>query len=313
MQHHISDDDEPLEDKTVAIPLKSKRTERVQRKRAIRDQKRKEAASLSQLPTELILEILKLLHASDVFSFAVVDRRFHSLVLANASIIGDEIIERRYAILAQCFPLPHLLADVDPSIQPLLVEPTRQKQLGIHKKPYQHVHPPDPHFVCTCLTCILTWNNLSLILDFAHWQDNLDNGKPIPILPRGRTTEWNQALIDRYAEIVRKALGNSLWHAWILELHLGSTIRSIKRHQENKGNKRKHVEMTEEEAEAGTDQFLAKPGPLSLEFPFNRDEYYMLEAYIPNRWWKKAEQKWVYTIAGQHSRDLGLLVRFANR
>jgi hypothetical protein len=34
--------------------------------------------------------------------------------------------------------------------------------------------------------------------------------------------------------------------------------------------------MTDEDATTGTDSFLAKHGPPSLEFPYHRDEYYML-------------------------------------
>jgi hypothetical protein len=39
----------------------------------------------------------------------------------------------------------------------------------------------------------------------------------------------------------------------------------------------------------------------------------MLEAYLPNRWWKKSEMRWVYIIAGQHDRDLELVQRVAKR
>jgi hypothetical protein len=34
--------------------------------------------------------------------------------------------------------------------------------------------------------------------------------------------------------------------------------------------------MTDEDAALGTDSFLVKHGPPSLEFPYHRDEYYML-------------------------------------
>jgi hypothetical protein len=71
--------------------------------------------------------------------------------------------------------------------------------------------------------------------------------------------------------------------------------------------------MTETEAAEETDAFLAKHGPPSLEFPYQRDEYYMLEAYLPNRWWKKQDAYWFYTINGQHERDLELVQRFAKR
>ncbi|KAF2474912.1 uncharacterized protein BDR25DRAFT_332204 [Lindgomyces ingoldianus] len=306
-------EDEPLVDSTGALFLRSKRTERMQRKRATRDRKPKAKASLSTLPTELLLEILNYLQPSHVFRFALVDNRFRSVVLANSQLIGHQIISRRYTLLAKCFPLPKFLSQVDPSIQPLLLDTKQQKNLTLHTQPYQHIHPPNPSLLCTCLTCVLTWNNLGLILDFAHWQYNLDVGEPIPILPRGQAVEWNQCLIERNAKIVRKALDNSLWYARILETHLDSTVRSIRRHQANKGNKRKHVDMTVEDAARGTDMFLSRSGPTSLEFPHNRDLYYMLEAYLPNRWWRKQEERWIYTIAGQHDRDLDVVVRFAQR
>ncbi|KAF2134174.1 hypothetical protein P153DRAFT_106365 [Dothidotthia symphoricarpi CBS 119687] len=307
------DDDEPLEDKTAALSLRSKRTERMQRRKVVRDKKRDAIVNLTKLPTELILESLNYLQPRDVFNFSIVNHRFLGLVNANANVIGAAIIRRRYTILAQCFPTPKLLAHVEPSICELLQNPNRQKQLNIHNRPYQHIQSPDAQQLCTCLTCILTWNNLCLVLDFARWQTNLDTGTPITIIPRGQTEEWNTELVARNARIARKAVEHPLWHARILEVHLDSTIRSIRRHGKNKGNKRTHVAMTEEDAASGTDAFLVKHGPPSLEFPYQRDEYYMLEAYLPNRWWKKFEGKWVYTIIGQHERDLELVQRLSKR
>ncbi|KAF1996000.1 hypothetical protein P154DRAFT_444198 [Amniculicola lignicola CBS 123094] len=312
-RYSSSDDNAALDDRTVAIPLRSKRTGRMQRKEATRQRRREAAAGLDQLPAELILEVLKLSRPSDVFSFSHVDRRFHELVRRNANIIGAAMIQQRYGILAKCFPLPKMLAEVDPAIQPLLTDPRRQQLLDIHKKPYQHVHPPNPHLTCTCVTCMLTWNNLGLVLDFAHWQPYLDHGEPIPTLPRGETTQWNTDLVTRNARIVRMALANPLWHARILETHLESTIRSIRRHRNNKGNRRTHVDMLDDEAATGTDDFLAKHGPLGIEFPYHRDEYYMLEAYLPNRWWRSHERNWVYIIEGYHERDLALIMHLANR
>jgi hypothetical protein len=276
MPRHVSDDEEPLEDKTAALTLHNKRTERMQRKQVDRNKKRDAIVNLTKLPTELILESLKCLAPHDVFRFSFVNRRFYSLVQANASVIGDAILASRYTILAQCFPTPRLLDAIEPSLCPLLTDPKRQVQLGIHKRPYQHIQSPDALQLCTCLTCILTWNNLGLVLDFAHWQDNLDTGKPIPMITRGQSPEWNVELIAQNARIARRAIENSLWHARILEVHLDSTIRSIKRHAKNKGNKRTHVAMTDEDAASGTDSFLVKHGPPSLEFPYHRDEYYML-------------------------------------
>ncbi|RAR06028.1 hypothetical protein DDE82_003670 [Stemphylium lycopersici] len=195
----VSDDEEPLEDKTAALTLKNKKTERMKRKNATRQQKRDAIVNLSKLPTELILESLQYLRPRDVFNFSFVNRRFYGLVEANANVIGDAIIARRYNILIQCLPTPRLLSSVDPAVQTLLTDHSRQKQLSIHNRPYQHIQSPDPHQLCTCLTCILTWNNLGLVLDFAHWQAHLDSGTPIPIIPRGQTPEWNKELVARHA------------------------------------------------------------------------------------------------------------------
>ncbi|EUC44565.1 hypothetical protein COCMIDRAFT_98008 [Bipolaris oryzae ATCC 44560] len=312
-RNHDSDDDGPLEDNTAILALKNKKTERLKRKNVARQQKRDAIVNLSKLPTELLLECLKHLRPRDVFNVSFVNRRLYQLVEVNAHVIGDAIIARRYSILVECFPTPKLLSDVDPAVQALLTDPGRQTQLSIHNRPYQHIQSPDAHQVCTCLTCILTWNNLGLVLDFAHWQGHLDTGIPIPTIPRGQWPEWNRELVARHARIARKAVENSLWHAAILALHLDSTVRAIRRHSRNTGNRRVHVEMTAAEAAEGTDAFLAKHGPPSLEFPYQRDEYYMLEAYLPNRWWKKAGNYWFYTIAGQHERDLELVKRFTKR
>ncbi|KAJ4344707.1 uncharacterized protein N0V89_012451 [Didymosphaeria variabile] len=306
---HDSDDEEPLDDKTAALQLRSKRTERQKKQRVKRDRKRDAIISLTKLPTELIIESLTYLQPGDVLNFSHTNRRFRSLVDANSNVIGNAIIQQRYTLLAQCLVLPKLLTEIDASARPLLVDERRQEFLGIHRKPYQHLQPPDQHFVCTCLSCILAWNNLCVALDFAHWQTHLDTGEPLPMIPRGTTPEWNRELVRRNAQVVRTALQNPLWHARILEMHLDSTIQAIRRQSKNKGNKRKHVEMTDEDAARGTDAFLSKPGPLSLEFPYHRDNYHLLEAYLPNRYWKKSEERWIYGTAVHHERDLAYVLR----
>ncbi|KAF9692249.1 hypothetical protein EKO04_009602 [Ascochyta lentis] len=308
---HGESDGEPVEDRTAALAVKSKRSERMQRRRVERNRKKEAVASLSKLPTELILASLVYLPARDVFRFSLSTRRFHALVARHSQAVGRAIIASRYPRLAQCFPTPRRLQEVPAAMQPLLTDARRQTQLSIHRRPYPHIQPPDAGQLCTCLTCMLTWNNLGLVLDFAHWQSNLDNGVPIPTLPRGHTAPWNSELVARNARIAQRAVDDALWHARILEMHLDSTVRSIRRHATNKGNKRTHIDMTDQDAAAGTDAFLAKHGPPSLEFPYQRDEYYMLEAYLPNRWWKKSEARWLYIITGQHDRDLDLIQRLA--
>jgi hypothetical protein len=207
----------------------------MQRKKVTRDKKRDAIVNLTKLPTELLLESLKYLEPRAVFNFSFVNRRFRNLVHANSRVIGDAIIASRYTLLAQCFPTPILLSNVEPSIRPILTDANRQTQLGIHKRPYQHIQSPDAQQLCTCLTCILTWNNLGLVLDFAHWQANLDTGKPIPMIPRGQAPEWNQGLIARNARIARRAIDDSLWHARILEVHLDGRLGDMRRTKATSG------------------------------------------------------------------------------
>lgn len=310
MQRNTSDsEDEPLVDTTVMIPLHSKRTSRLQRKQDKRDKIQKAKPSLSTLPTEIILEILKYLRPSHVFNVSSLNLQFRSIVHAHANVIGDALISRRYPLLIQCFPLPRKTKDLDPSIQAVLVDPKRVQQKNIHKAQYQHIQPFDSDLLCSCLTCTLAYNNLTLILDFAHWQDNLDAGEPIPMIPRGQSPAWNKELVAKNARMVFAALNSPLWHSRILETHLASTVRSIKRHTENKGNKRRHVDMSTADALSGTDEFFANNGPASDGFPYQRDEYYMLEVYMPLRWWKSAEQRWIYLMPGSHDSDITYLMQ----
>ncbi|KAK3386839.1 hypothetical protein B0H63DRAFT_468471 [Podospora didyma] len=199
---------------------------------------------------------------------------------------------------------------VDPSAHAALQNPERQELLTVHKKPFQHIQPPDPSFTCTCLTCMLRWNCLCLVVDFAYWQKNLDTGEPISVIPRGTTPKWNRDLVARNASIVVKALRSPLWHARILEAHLASTIRSIRRHGLNKGNRRRRFRMADEDVHAETDVFLERSGPPTLDFPYHRDNYYMLEAFLPNRSWISERKKWVYLPAEQHDNDVEIAIRW---
>ncbi|KAI1371959.1 hypothetical protein F4677DRAFT_281300 [Hypoxylon crocopeplum] len=311
-----SDDEElgELEDKTEALTLCSKRTERARKKQAKKTKKSgSQSRDLFSLPYELFLEILTLLRPSDIFNLQRVNRAFHGFIVQEEHRIARVITSWRYVCLEKCFRLPVLMEDVDPSIHTHVQSPERQELLVIHKKPYQHVQAPDPAEICTCLTCLLRWSALCLIVDFAHWQHNLDIGEPIPMIPRGKHPEWNQILIASNAAIVRKALRSPLWHARLLEAHLSSTTRSIRRHAANKGNKRRRFRMSKEEMESGSDLFLERSGPPSFDFPFHRDNYYMLEAYLPNRGWSAKFEKWMYVPAEQHDMDIQYIVRWAER
>ncbi|KAI2471073.1 hypothetical protein F4781DRAFT_141839 [Annulohypoxylon bovei var. microspora] len=303
-----------LEDKTEVLTLRSKRTERARKKQAKKTKSTKsQSQGLMSLPYELVLDILTLLRPSDIFNLQRVSRAFHDFIIRDERRIARSVTNWRYACLEKCFRLPVLMGDIDPSIQPHVQSPDRQELLTIHKKPYQHVQSPDPAEICTCLTCLLRWSSLCLIPDFAYWQKNLDIGEPIPMIPRGTRPEWNHALIASNAAIVRKALHSPLWHARLFEAHLDSTTRSIRRQAANKGNKRRRFRMEKEDMDSGSDLFLERSGPPSFDFPFHRDNYYMLEAYLPNRGWNVEQERWMYMPAEQHDIDIQYIVRWAER
>ncbi|KAK7754353.1 hypothetical protein SLS62_003646 [Diatrype stigma] len=303
-----------LEDKTEALTLRSKRTERSKKKQARKATKarRQQGPDLLSLPSELLLEILSFLRPSDVFALWRVSKPLRAFVSAAEPRIAGSIVAWRYACLAQCYRAPALLADVDGSFHADLQSADRAEMLALRTKPYyQHVQPPDPAEVCTCLTCLLRWSALCFAVDFAHWQDHLDRGEPLPTIPRGSAPEWNRRLTARSAAVVRRALRSPLWHARLLEAQLRSTVRSNRRQAANPGNKRRRFEMSAADAASGTDRFLERSGPPSFDFPFHRDNYYMLESYMPNRSWVAEHERWFYLPAEQHDRDVEVVARWA--
>jgi len=100
---------------------------------------------------------------------------------------------------------------------------------------------------------------------------------PLPIIPRGRYPTWNQEIIVKNASIILESLHSPLLLAAVFEKYLNSIVRSIRRQRENKGNKRRRFRMSEEDEAAETDAFLERSGPPSVEIPYMRDKYYMLE------------------------------------
>ena len=133
------------------------------------------------------------------------------------------------------------------------------------------------------------------------------------MIERGRNPAWSQKLVKANAEVVSRAMREPIWYACILEAHLGSTVRAIRRHSENKGNKRRRFRMTKEDERAGTDVFLERSGPPTVDFPFHRDNYYLLEAYLPNRGWNGDEARWMYMDARQHDVDVARLAEWYGR
>lgn len=303
--------DEPLVDTTAALPLHSKKTERMQ-KRLEKKSKKKPAPkpqSFLDLPSELLLEILTYLRPRDVFRLQCLNRTTNSFIQENETIISREIIRTRYSILAKCFPLPIPFTTLDPKYHSALLSPKRQDLLTIHKKPYQHVQPLDPLEICTCMTCVFAWNNLCTIVDLAHWQQALDNREPIPMIARGQTPSWNQFLIARNADLVHAAMKSPLVYTALLALHLDTTTRTIlRRSRYIKARpvlpEHRPYQLSLAEAAQESDAYLARKGPPSYEFPFHRDNYYNLEAYVPNRKWSREEGCWKYYAGTQHERDL---------
>jgi len=306
------DEDDELLDLTAPLVLHSKRTERL-RKRQQQKKLAKDslgpATTLLDLPGELLLEILSRLRPSDIFRLGRTSKPVRNFIQTSQRSLAKRIIQARYSCLQKCFRLPVLLSEVAAAARSALQSEEHLGVMTIHRRPFQHVKPPDPSMICTCLTCTLRWNSLCLVVDFAHWQPNLEKGEPIPIIPRGRFPAWNQDLIAENAATVRRAFRDPLWYALILEVHLASTMRAIRRHGQNKGNKRQRFRMTAEDERSETDAFLERSGPPTLDLPYHRDNYYMLEAYLPNRGWNAEEGRWMYVPGEQHDGDVKAVLR----
>lgn len=307
------DFDEPLIDKTEAIPLRSKKTDRLKKRSAKKSKKSKihgsSVESFLDLPAELLHEIFSYLRPSDILgSLVLLNRSNKAFIEENATSLARDICARRYWVLTRCFHLPLALRDVPPKAVPSLLSPRRQELLTLHRKPYQHIVAVHPEEVCTCMTCVFAWNNLCMVLDFAHWQPYLNNREPIPMIPRGSTPEWNTTLLEANAAVVKRAMKSPLTYARILETHLdsitGTLMRPIRWNKKiSIPNKSRLYNLTSADVANGTDEFLDRSGPPSYEPPWHRDNYYGLECYVPNRKWDKEEQRWKYWPA-QHQRDL---------
>ena len=299
----VTTEDEPLIDTTAALAKNSKKTARMQ-KRLQKKEARKvhsEIHSLLDFPQELLLMITSFLQPSDIFTMLRLSKSLRTFVLQNERAVADEIMARRYWVLKQCFLLPIALEQVPPEACPVLMSDEWQYRLRIHKNPYQHIKPIDPWVSCTCMSCVLAWNYLNIILDLAHWSHNLENREPLPIIPRGKNPEWNVQLLERHAAIVRKAMTSPLVYARILQKHLRTTTATIIR---SGGSKRKGClvdipkprtyGLTDTDATTETDEYLERKGPESYQHPYMRDNYYNLEAFVPNRKWRHKEKEWAY-------------------
>lgn len=305
--------EEPLVDDTAALTLHSKKTKRLQKQH---EKKLEKAAnkpaktSLLDLPAEIITEILGHLRAADVFHVQRTCRTMTDYVTADEKIIAKDIISRRYWILHRCFPLPVAFKEVSEDFHPGLLSERRLELLNIHRKPYQHIEMVNPHEVCTCMTCVFGWNNLCLLVDLHYWQKNLATREPIPMISRGTNPLWNQNLLRENADVVRHAMEHPLWYAAILEKHLESITGTILRFSKWKKKGQTAAQprlyrMTDWDVASENDTFLDRKGPPSYDFPFHRDNYYSLEAYLPNRKFGD-DGKWHYypLHPAQHEKDL---------
>lgn len=325
----------PLPSRTISITssrvandstltIHSKRNERRRRKQQLKQPKPLNSnLTLLHLPFDALIQVLCLLRPSDNFRLARTCRPLHTFILDEYPIqIANSIIRWRYPCLEKCLRLPVPIYSIPHEYKEALLdeERLREWERDQRRRPYQHIKALDPRSVCRCLTCLLRWNVMCLAVDFTHWQGVLDAGDVLPVIARGRQPEWNRNLLDVHAAVVEKALlgstsssrlASKLWYAVILEAHLESTVRSIRRHRANKFNKRPHFLMTDQDATSGTDAFLHAHGPPSVDFPFMRDNYYMLEAYLPNRSWFSEEGRWVYMPAEQHEKDIEVIRRWA--
>ena len=313
-------EEEPLVDRTATLTLHSKKTVRMQKRIQKKDAKRvhSEVESFLDLPHELLLEVLSFLQPGDIFRLQQVDRATNHLIHNNESAIAQSIISRRYWVISRCFRLPFDINHVPAHALPALLSQNWQDRLRIHKNPYQHIKQIDPTKVCTCMSCVLAWNNLNIILDLAHWQGNLENRQPLPIIPRGRHPEWNTDLLAKHADIVLRAMHSPLIYARILQIHLQTTTTTILRSSRwrKKGEKADMVkprlyQMTDTEVGTGADEYLERSGPPSYQPLFMRDNYYDVVAFVPNRKWDKEKGKWMYYASWKtaHENDLAWVVQ----
>ncbi len=244
------------------------------------------------------------LKPSEVLTLLLVSRPIYHLIRGEERALARRITNRRYPSLEKCFRLPSLVREVDPA-----------KRGGPSGQSAQEIVPPHPdpgHGSGLHLHVLPESLELSRVaVDFHYWQTHLEKGIPIRVIPRGTNPEWNRTLVARNASLVTKALSSPLVYAAILELHLDSALRSIRRHGQNKFNHRLRFRLTDEDIRSETDSFLERSGPQTVDIPYHRDNYYMLETFMPNRCWIKELSRWVYMPAEQHEKDVDIAVAFA--
>jgi hypothetical protein len=335
-----SDDfEKPLIDTTAKLTLRSKKTERLQRKSQRRSKKStlsdasspgsndSKTTTILDLPPELLSQILLNLLPTDLLNLQLVSRSLRSFLTLHSASFTRTLLSTRYAHLSRSFWLPFPLSDetISPRAAHILRHPAYQEKLIIHKAPYtQHIPPPNPAEICSCVSCLLAWNNLCMILDYTFFaRTRLHRREPLPVIGRGQRPEWNERLLDTHREVVRRVvLGRrygreGLMYAAVLQRYFEVVAVALTRKVKVKRSEDAKVEtrpaltpwkafgITDEEVRGGTDVFLGREGPASFEFPFSRDVYYSLDAYVPARKWSKGEGRWMYPAPGTvHANDV---------
>ncbi|KAK5132842.1 hypothetical protein LTR08_008558 [Meristemomyces frigidus] len=318
------EDEQPLNDTTEALAKNSKKLARLQKKQHKKQGKEStRVRNFLELPAELLHEILSHLRPTDVARVSRLNHATRDFILQNETSIARDIMDRRFYLLRQSLPLPVAFEEVDEDSRPALLNPLWQERTAINQRLYTHIQPLNAQQVCSCLSCIQAWNNLNVVLDFAHFQWHLNNREPISMVARGAVPEWNLELTDSHARLVKQAMTSQLCYAGILEKHLNSITGTLLRqvrfppkvpmHRHNKPayaipektlQPVRPYQVTEVDAATEDDLFLEREGRHSYEMPFHRDNYYSLLAYVPNRKWSKEEQRWICYAAGAHERDL---------
>ncbi|RMZ78840.1 hypothetical protein DV738_g3688, partial [Chaetothyriales sp. CBS 135597] len=304
-------DEPPLIDTTAKLALRSKRTERLLRRQQKKESQKREVGVKSKiesflgLPPELLTVVLSFLLPNEVLALRRLNQFTKEFIddCDNERTIGNLIIQRRYTVLTQCFPLPVPFSVVQPaaSQQALLMLAAWQARQKVQRNSYEHIQPINPRLVCTCMSCVLAWNNLNVILDLAHWQSHLDNRQPLPTIPRGAAVG-----------------GSQLTYARILQAHLNTITRTIVRnfrwHQQktttySSSQSERLYHLTDDDIARETDEFLERYGPPSYQPIYMRDNYYTEEAFVPNRKWDKDGQVWKYYPKWPmpHQKDLAWL------
>lgn len=141
-----------------------------------------------------------------------------------------------------------------------------------------------------------------MALDYTFFaRTRLQRREPLPIIPRGKKEDWNEQLLNRHKEILRKAVleregKGGLVYAVLLQRYLEVLTTALTREIRAKGKDgriytraavepKKAFFITAEDVRGQDDGFLARKGPESFEFPFSRDKYYEIDAYVPGRKW----------------------------